>query len=75
MANQNSFDSGFLAKAGFLLGVALLVVGTGGEFVGHAIWGGLPAWENTVLYYSAVIGLLSAALSPFIFGIVMPLVE
>lgn len=75
MAATREFDSGFLAKTGFLVGIALLAVGTGGEFVGHAFWGELPAWENQLLYAAAIVGILSAALSPFVFGIIMPLLD
>ncbi|PCR90154.1 DUF7860 family protein [Natrinema ejinorense] len=75
MQRYGNIDFAHLAKAGFLLGLGLFALGTGGEYIGHAMWGQLPAWENTLLYISAVIGLLTAFFSPWIFGVILPLTE
>lgn len=64
-----------LTKTGFLLGLGMFVVGVGGEYVGYAVFGGLPAWEETLLYALATIGLLVGFFSPFVFGIFLPLTE
>lgn len=64
-----------LAKGGFLLGVALFVAGTLGELIGHVVLGSLPAWEATLFFDMEVVGVLLALVSPFLFGILMPLLE
>lgn len=75
MAHQTSLDHAFLAKAGFLLGVTLFVMGAGGELIGHGMYGSLPGWETTLFFDLEVIGLLISLFSPFLFGIFLPLVE
>ncbi|WP_254761942.1 hypothetical protein [Natrinema marinum] len=75
MAHYSGRDYPELAKAGFFLGLALFVVGTGGELVGHAMFGSLPQWENTLLFALTIVGFAVGFTSPFLFGIVMPLVE
>lgn len=72
---QRNLDYARMAKLGFLLGIALFVVGTGGEFVGHAAYSSLPGWEETLLTDSVVAGIFVGFVSVFGFGIVMPLVE
>jgi len=68
-------DYAFYAKAGFLLGVTLFVVGAGGELVGTAFFGSLPAWETTLLFDLEVLGILLGLFAPLTFGIVLPLTE
>ena len=75
MAQHSDLDHAFLAKAGFLVGLALFTIGGGGELIGHTMYGSLPAWENTLFFNLEVIGLLIGFFSPFIFGIVLPLTE
>ncbi len=70
-----NLDYPSLTKAGFLLGLGMVLAGTGGEYVGYAYFGGLPGWEETLLYLLAVIGLLVGFFSPFVFGIFLPLTE
>ncbi|MFC4988861.1 MULTISPECIES: hypothetical protein [Saliphagus] len=70
-----NLDYPSLTKAGFLLGLAMFLVGVGGEYVGYAYFGGLPGWEETLLYLLAVIGLLVGFVSPFVFGVFLPLTE
>lgn len=74
-ATSTQTDYAFLAKAGFLLGVALFVVGAGGELVGTAVFGSLPSWETTLLFDMEVLGILVGLFAPLTFVIVMPLVE
>jgi len=68
-------DYAKFAKYGFLLGIAMLTVGAAGEIVGHAYVGSLPAWEETLFFDLEVLGILVALVSPFLFGIFLPLVE
>jgi hypothetical protein len=75
MQRYGNHDYAFLAKTGFLLGLGLLVAGISSEYLIHAFLGGHPAWEHTFLYGSAVIGLLTAFFSPWIFGVLLPLTE
>jgi len=75
MARTRSIDHARYAKLGFLLGLALFAIGGGGEIVGHAIYGTLPAWEATLLFDLEVIGLLVGFFSPLVFGIALPLLE
>jgi hypothetical protein len=74
MRNEN-LDYARLTKVGFMLGLGLFVAGLGGEFVGHALYGTLPAWEETLLTDSVLLGILTGFASVFGFGIVMPLLE
>ena len=74
MRNSN-IDYARLTKLGFLLGLGLFVAGTSGELVGHALYGALPAWEETLLTDSALLGILTSFLSVFGFGILLPLLE
>lgn len=64
-----------LTKRSFLLGVSLLVVGEVGDAVLRATTESAPAWEHTVLTWAAIVGVLVALCSPFVFGIVLPLTE
>ena len=75
MEQYSGHDYPELAKTGFFLGLALFVVGTGSELVGHAMFGSLPQWENTLFFALTMIGFAIGFASPFVFGIVMPLVE
>lgn len=64
-----------LTKLFFLLGLGCFVVGEAGEY---ALDSGLvtgPQWEYTLLVWLTVGGILVALLSPFVFGIVLPLTE
>jgi hypothetical protein len=75
MARHSNLDHAFLAKAGFLLGLAMFTIGGGGELLGHAIYGSLPAWETTLFFDLEVLGLLIGFVSPLVFAILLPLVE
>ena len=73
MPQHSELDYAFLTKAGFLLGLGLFVLGGGGEFLGHALYGPLPAWVDTLLFDLEAVGLVIGFFSPFIFGIFLPL--
>ena len=75
MAHDSGHEYPRLAKTGFFLGLALFVVGTGSELIGHAMFGSLPQWENTLFFALTIIGFAVGFASPFVFGIVMPLIE
>ncbi|WP_257299355.1 hypothetical protein [Haloarchaeobius sp. FL176] len=75
MQQRNSVDYTRLTRVGFLLGLGLFVAGAGAELAGHAIWGTLPAWEETLLTDSVALGIIVAFCSVFGFGIAMPLME
>ncbi|ELZ22710.1 hypothetical protein C475_16451 [Halosimplex carlsbadense 2-9-1] len=75
MAHHASRDYTKLAKTGFFLGVALFALGGLGEIVGSAAFGGLPGWEQTLLFDMEVLGIALGLFSPFLFGVVAPLVE
>lgn len=64
-----------LTKRSFLLGVSLLVVGELGDAALRAVSESAPAWEHTALAWAAILGVLIALTSPFVFGIVLPLTE
>lgn len=75
MGRYGDLDYEFLAKTGFFLGLGLLVVGGGGELIGHAYFGTLPGWEETLFFDLEVIGLVVGFFSPLLFGIFLPLTE
>jgi hypothetical protein len=75
MPQHGRTDYAFYAKAGFLLGLAMLLVGGSGELIGTALYGTLPAWETTLFFDLEVLGILVGLFAPLTFGIVLPLVE
>lgn len=75
MGRYGQIDYPTVTKRAFALGVGLFLLGALGEIVGHALFGTLPAWENTLLFDAEILGILIALLSPIVFGIVMPLTE
>jgi hypothetical protein len=62
-------------KRSFFGGVSLLILGILVLKIGPAVVGPLPGWEQTLFWDLSVIGLLVAFFSPFVFGIVLPLLE
>jgi hydrogenase/urease accessory protein HupE len=64
-----------LTKRSVVLGVSLFLIGALGEMVLHAVGLPVPGWENALLLGFEGLGILIALLSPFIFGIVLPLTE
>lgn len=75
MSRSGSLDYGVLTKAGFFIGLGLFVLGTAGEFIGHAYFAPLPGWEETLFFDLEAIGLVIGFISPFVFGIFLPLIE
>jgi hypothetical protein len=68
-------DYASLTKRGMTLGALLFAVGAVGELAGHALFGSLPAWELTLLFDAEVLGIATMLLTPFVFGIALPLTE
>lgn len=75
MAGTTSLDYARYAKLGFLLGVTLFVTGAGGELIATTYFAPLPAWEGTLLFDLEVLGIAVGFLSPWVFGVVLPLME
>ena len=63
-----------LAKGGFLLGLALVVLGAVGEAAAHAGVVQVAAWTQTLFFDMEVLGVVLFLFSPIVFAIVMPLV-
>lgn len=64
-----------LTKRAFLFGLSLFLVGVLGEFVIHTGGFAVPAWENALLLDAEMAGVVIMLLSPFVFGIALPLTE
>ncbi|MFB6096841.1 MAG: hypothetical protein ABEJ74_05590 [Haloferacaceae archaeon] len=64
-----------LTKRSFLFGLALFVVGAFGQIGLHAVGLSVPGWEQSLLFDAEVIGVIVALLSPFVFGILLPLTD
>ena len=64
-----------LTKRSFLLGIGLFALGALGEFAIAATGTPVPAWEHTLLVDAEWVGVIIALLSPFVFGIILPLTE
>lgn len=75
MGYSRGLDYGYWAKTGYLFGLELLLLGAGGEVVGHAVVGTLPAWENTLFTYSEGVGRVVGFFPPWIFGVALPLID
>lgn len=75
MGRYGNIDYPTVTKRAFLLGVGLFLVGAVGEIVGHAVFGPLPGWEQTLLLNAEIVGVLIAVVAPIVFGIVLPLTE
>lgn len=70
-----NLDYSQAVKTGILLGVGLLALGVGGELVGHAVYGDLVGWANTLFTALEFTGVAVVMLAVFIFGIALPLTE
>jgi hypothetical protein len=75
MGRYKTLDYSRWTKLGFLFGFGLFALGAGGEIAGHALVGTLPAWENTLFVSAEAIGIVVGLLSPFVFGIALPLLD
>ncbi|SFR33855.1 DUF7860 family protein [Halogeometricum limi] len=69
------FDYEKLTKVGVGSGLALFAVGAFGTLVAPSIVGPLPAWEQTLFFDAELLGVALTLLSPFVFGIFLPLTE
>lgn len=75
MGRYGKLDYPQLTKQSFAFGIGLFALGALGSLAGPAVLGSLPAWETTVLTDMELIGVGIALLSPFLFGIILPLTE
>jgi hypothetical protein len=75
MGRYGDIDYPTVTRRAFLLGVSLFLIGALGEVVGHALFGTLPGWEETLLFEAEVVGVLLALIAPIVFGLIMPLTE
>lgn len=72
---RNRIDHVTLLKRSFALGLALFLVAEVTEPLQRLAGVGIPAWEHSLLGVLAAVGLVVAFLSPFVFGIALPLTE
>ena len=75
MGRYGDLDYAAYAKGGFLLGLALIVVGATGEWAISAHLVTVPPWEDALLFDLEVLGVALFLLSPFVFGVLLPLTE
>jgi len=68
-------DYPVLTKRSFLLGVALFAIGALGELGLTTAGLAVPEWERALLFDIELLGIMIGLLSPFIFGILLPLTE
>lgn len=74
-ARYGTLDYPKLTKGGILLGLLLFAVGEIGGYAADVGWLALPGWESALLLDAAILGVLTVLLSPFVFGILLPLTE
>ena len=74
MTNGN-LDYPRLTKLGVGSGLALFAIGALGMFVAPAVVGPLPGWERSLFFDAEALGVVVTLLSPFVFGILLPLIE
>lgn len=75
MARYATRNYAWLTKAAFLIGLGMFVIGVLGEWTIHSQLAGIPPWEDTFFFDVEVLGIIVALLSPFVFGIFLPLTE
>lgn len=64
-----------LTKRGMLLGAGLFMCGLVGEIAVHVVDLGVPGWGDTLLFDAELVGVAVLLLTPFVFGIFLPLTE
>lgn len=64
-----------LTEGGFLLGLALFLVGAAGEWAADVQPLTVQSWEEALLLDLEAVGVLLFLLSPFVFGVLLPLTE
>ena len=72
---SHNMDYARIAKAGFVGGLVLFVIGVVGELVGHAVLASMPPTEEQSLFAVEVLGVLVGFLVPVVFGALVPLTE
>ena len=75
LGRSGDVDYHRLTKAGVAFGVGLFAAAALGEFAGRAVFGDLAGWEATLLVNVELAGVAIAFAAPFVFGIVLPLLE
>jgi hypothetical protein len=75
MSRYGDLDYPKLTKLGVGLGLTLFAVGAAGSMAGPALFGTLPAWEQTLFFDFEALGVVLTLFSPFVFGILLPLTE
>ncbi|WP_330631341.1 DUF7860 family protein [Halocatena halophila] len=75
MTHGSTVNHELLVKLGFSVGVGLFVLGAAGQGLLPAITGPLPSWEQSLLLGAEEVGLVVGFFSPFVFGILLPLIE
>jgi hypothetical protein len=75
MSRYGDLDYPRLTKLGAGLGLALFAVGAAGGVAGPALFGTLPTWERTLFFDFEALGVVLTLLSPFVFGVLLPLTE
>lgn len=75
MGHGLGLDYATYAKRGFVIGVALFLVGALGSAVGPSVMGQLPGWERTALFDAMILGIATGFFSVFGFGIFLPLTD
>lgn len=73
--HSRNMDYARIAKAGFVGGLALFVIGVVGELAGHAVLASMPPTAEQGLFAMEVLGVLVGFFVPVVFGAVLPLTE
>ncbi|MEZ3163594.1 hypothetical protein ABNG03_07370 [Halorubrum sp. RMP-47] len=74
-AGYGRVDYSRLTRLSFAFGIGLFLVGELGVFGTRTAGLSLPSWELQLLETVPWVGILVALLSPFVFGIFLPLTE
>lgn len=72
---SNEIDYATYSKRGIVFGFVLIGAGILGHLILPPLVGPLPGWEQTLLFDSVVVGLVSELVSVFGFGIIFPLIS
>ncbi|AAG20322.1 MULTISPECIES: hypothetical protein [Halobacterium] len=72
MSNTANIDYPDLAKYGTAASAAMICVGAAGTVLGSGVVSG---WEASMLFDLEILGVLGIVVCPFLFGILLPLIE
>lgn len=75
MRRYGHLDYGRLTKIGFTLGISMFLTGALGEFLLHELVAEIDPIIDSAFFSLEVGGLLLGLLSPFVFGVFLPLTE